>query len=336
MKPIGLILSAGLGQRLRPLTEFWPKPLIPFLGTTPLALAVKALLNFGIEEIWINTHYKASDFPQYINILPNKVYLKHEPDILGTGGALNFLREKLNSRNALIINGDVIADFNLECLYQTHINSGAIATMMLLKDVIPGETPVWHDERYILGIQREPLVNVTPSNFACAQIITPQFLELLPKLGAFDIINFGYRKALSEKLPIAYSPHNGFWSDIGSIESYYKTMISFVTGSPHFPRWKLLESLNINETRRWHSLPPILEGSSILDATKVSSNSKFITSSFVDEKAHIEFPCEIRNSIVLPGGFVQKNQKVISCIVGPFGTIDTKNLNENSVATLNH
>jgi mannose-1-phosphate guanylyltransferase len=322
MDPIGLILSAGLGQRLRPLTDYWAKPLIPFLGVTPLSLAIQNFLKLGLDDIWINTHYKANDFPFYVNKIPKKIYINHEPEILGTGGALNFLRNNLNSRDIIIINGDVIADFDLELLQETHKKSKAIATMMLLDRVLPGEMPVWHDETHILGIQREIIPTTTPSNFACAQIISPIFLNLLPENGSFDIINFGYRRALSENLPIAFATHSGFWSDIGSLQSYYNTLLSIISQNYKDLSCDLVEKLKVNETRKWHSLDPIQISSSVLDLKKTREYSDYFTSSIIEENAQVETPCRIDQSIILPGGCVNKHENVVNCIRGPFGSID--------------
>jgi len=323
MKPIGLILSAGFGNRLRPITDYWPKPLIPFLGTTPLALAIYRLIKLGIDEIWINTHYRADDFKPYVTLIPHIIKISHEPKILGTGGALNFLRDKVHEQDLLIINGDIVADFDLESLILNHQETKAVATMMLLQKTIPGESAVWHHKNRVTAIQKEYFAGSVPSNFACAQVLSPAFLRLLPESGFFDIINYGYREAIKENLPISSQIHRGFWADIGSIKSFYSTIVSLVQINNPVELRSTLDSLYVNETRYWHHLPPILECGSVIDPI-YSSNSQVIRS-VVDKNAFVDSSAKVIDSIVLSGGVLKKNQEVNQSIIGPFGIIDCSN-----------
>src|SRR4051812_38455198 len=106
----GVVLAAGFGTRLRPLTELYPKPLIPFAGTTPLELALWQLGRAGIDENAVNSHHRPDLIDAYVasNPLKQKLKVSHETEILGTGGCYNPLRAWQGDNDLVVLNGDVV------------------------------------------------------------------------------------------------------------------------------------------------------------------------------------------------------------------------------------
>lgn len=131
----GLILAAGLGTRLRPLTEKLPKPLLPICAIPLVKIIIERLLRFGIHSFAMNTHYQPRLVKDFIseNGYEKNVCLFNEKKILGTGGVLANCREFLMQFDHFILhNGDIITDMDIEALLHRHISSGATATMALL------------------------------------------------------------------------------------------------------------------------------------------------------------------------------------------------------------
>lgn len=226
----GLVLAAGLGTRLRPLTDHWPKPLIPFLGTNPLKIALGLLERSQISSVAINTHYQAEKILQFLESLPldQRPFISHEPNILGTGGVYNPLREWIGESDLLVINGDIIANVDISSTIKHHRSSKAIATMVVLPKVIPGENAVFFRNNRILDIGKITPVDSQAGNFACVQILSRDFIDLLPASGNFDIISQGYLKALEIGAEINAIVHNGVWHDIGSIQKYAAAIFDLV------------------------------------------------------------------------------------------------------------
>ena len=130
-----MILAAGFGTRLFPLTIDRTKPAIPFMGKPLVGYVAEYVAKFGFQEVVVNLHHQpesvkkalgdGSDFGVKIH------YTLEEPKILGTSGALNNARQLLENETFLIINGKIITDINIESALKTHRKSGALATMVL-------------------------------------------------------------------------------------------------------------------------------------------------------------------------------------------------------------
>ncbi len=325
--PVGLILAAGYGQRLRPITEFWPKPLIPFVGATPLALAYQQLLQLQLSEIWINTHYRFQDFHVHTSCFPRTPLshkppqISYEPTILGTGGVFNPLRSSLKDRDVLVINGDVIAPFDLGALLNQHRSTKSVATMILLPQVIPGETAVWYQGEHIVGIQKEVFSGAHPGNFACAQILSPDFLQLLPQEGSFDVINYGYRQALAKQMPLSYVLHQGPWFDIGSPQSYFNAVQSFFVEAIKESTGPKLNLMDVNSCRSWYGKPPLGPQPFANDCDKIPVDLRLSPGSMVERGSILGKQVTITRSVVLPGSDIPDGALIDLKICGPFGQL---------------
>ncbi|MBK8166701.1 MAG: phosphotransferase [bacterium] len=131
----GMVLAAGYGQRLAPLTDLVPKPLLPVGGRALLDLAVANLDRAGIGPVVVNTHHLAGQVAAHVQARPDagRFTLSHETSILGTGGALDGARSFLaQAPDFLLHNGDVLTDADLSALLAAHRASGCMATLMLV------------------------------------------------------------------------------------------------------------------------------------------------------------------------------------------------------------
>jgi aminoglycoside/choline kinase family phosphotransferase/dTDP-glucose pyrophosphorylase len=131
----GMILCAGYGTRLRPLTDLVPKPLLPVGGRALLDLAVASLDRAGVESIVVNTHHLGDEIAAHLAARPDaaRFTLSPEAEILGTGGALDGARAFLAQADDILLhNGDVLTDADLASLLAAHRASGAMATLLLV------------------------------------------------------------------------------------------------------------------------------------------------------------------------------------------------------------
>src|SRR5215475_1291999 len=134
-----MILSAGYGTRLWPLTEDRTKPAIPILGKPLVGYVAEYLAGYGCNEIIVNLHHRpdsvraalgdGNDFGVHLQYI-------EEPVILGTSGALDNARELLEGETFVVINGKIITDIDLHAALETHRRTGAIATLVLLPNPI--------------------------------------------------------------------------------------------------------------------------------------------------------------------------------------------------------
>src|SRR5437763_11815897 len=128
------VLGAGLGKRLRPLTDDLPKPLIPIFQKPLITFALDHLIDLGIESFVINTHRLPE---QFANASASRTYrdgpvtLVHEPELLGTGGGIKNIEPYLKSALFIAYSGDVLTDIDLQPLIDEHFRCGNDVTLAL-------------------------------------------------------------------------------------------------------------------------------------------------------------------------------------------------------------
>jgi mannose-1-phosphate guanylyltransferase len=130
----GFVLGAGLGTRLRPLTNEWPKPLLPVGGRPVITYAFAQLKALGIRRIIVNTHHLPH---RYDEVFPDarwegvELIFRHEPELLETGGGIKNIEDLVEGEHLAIFNGDVVSNLPLEDLWRGHLASAGEATLAL-------------------------------------------------------------------------------------------------------------------------------------------------------------------------------------------------------------
>ncbi len=130
------VLGAGLGTRLRPLTDDLPKPLMPIFQKPLITFALDHLLSIGVERFVINTHHLPEKFEALFpggSYRRHPVQLVHEPNLLETGGGIKNAEPFLGAESFIVYSGDVLADFDLRPLIREHFRSGNDVTLALRK-----------------------------------------------------------------------------------------------------------------------------------------------------------------------------------------------------------
>lgn len=217
-----VILAAGLGTRLRPLTYQVPKPLFPILNRPLLGLLLAQLAAAGFRRVAVNTHHHGQAVADFLKSrAPDRleILVRHEPEILGTGGGLKNLVDFIGAEPFLVINSDIVTDIELTALTAAHAPD-TLATM-LLHDY-PRFNTVWLDGAgYVQGFGTPPSgVLARPLAFTGIQVVSARLLELMPP-GEFVNIIDTYRQAIAAGGKIAgFVQQDFFWQDIGTPQDY--------------------------------------------------------------------------------------------------------------------
>lgn len=222
-----LILAAGFGTRLKPFTNSAPKTLVP-VNTTPLILYILAFLKKnGIKDVIINLHHHGQQIQKFLkngSSIGMKIRYSHEPKILGTGGgikkALRYVQD-----NVLIINGDVIADFNLKDLIKLHRQNKAYATFGLYRHPKAHKYgKLYYSKNRLLSILNHPPVPDTTSSamFGSYHILSKQ--QALPHFKKFKakekfcIMRQIYIPQIEKGADFNASIMKGYWAVCDSLE----------------------------------------------------------------------------------------------------------------------
>ena len=132
-----MILAAGLGTRLRPLTNTIPKPLLPIAGTPLIVWNLLLLKRHGFHDVIINLHHLGPMIEQAVGNGSKyglRIYYSHEPVILGTGGGIKQAEPNFSGEPVLVLNGDTLFELDLEALQAFHQRHHAAATLVLRSD----------------------------------------------------------------------------------------------------------------------------------------------------------------------------------------------------------
>lgn len=182
-----MVLAAGLGTRLWPLTADRAKPAVPFLGRPLVTHVVEHLRTHGIRRIVVNTHYSPTSVEDALTQAEDvDIRISHEPEILGTAGCLAAARNRgllENDRTTVIVNGKLFTDIDLRRLLQTHRARGDAVSMALLENrerAAFREVLIEEDRVVGFGAGREP-EGERPLLFTGIHFLEPEVLETIPE-----------------------------------------------------------------------------------------------------------------------------------------------------------
>ena len=226
----GVVLCAGLGTRLAPLTDHVPKPLVPVANRPVLELVLERLAAAGIEEVGINLHHKAPMLREFLEArkgcLP-RARVVFEPEILDTGGGIAHFRDWTDAGAAhglLVHNADVVTDLDLGSLVDHHRHHDAEATLALVDHegtnlVRIDEDGVVRDIRGRLGVSESLGCLRT---FSGVYVLSPRFLRRLQPGRRSSVID-ALLEAMREQpgcVRGVVQPQETFWRDLGDVPSY--------------------------------------------------------------------------------------------------------------------
>jgi NDP-sugar pyrophosphorylase family protein len=222
-----MILAAGLGTRLRPLTNTIPKPLLPIAGTPLIVWNLLLLRRHGFQDVVINLHHLGPMIEQALGDGSRyglRIIYSREPVILGTGGGIKQAEQHFSGESVLVLNGDTLVDLDLEAVCAFHQQRHAMATLVLRKDpeaVRWGLVEMDSDNRIVRIIGRGHTYQppTQPRMFAGIHVLRTRLLRDVPKGVASTIIDT-YIAAIERGETVLGYDYDGYWSDIGTPERY--------------------------------------------------------------------------------------------------------------------
>lgn len=218
-----MILAAGLGTRLRPLTDTTPKPLLPLNGQPLILYAIQLLKKYGITDILINLHHLGDLIEKELGDGQKwgvRIRYSWEPEVLGTGGGVKKGESFFGSESFLVINSDILINLNLTGLLHFHQRRGALATMVV-RPYEPSYTPVFLDEQERIRTIGENIADSKSRQvmYTGLQILNPAFLKYLPE-GSSCLIQQGYLPAIAKGETVSGYLYEGYWSDVGTQDRF--------------------------------------------------------------------------------------------------------------------
>jgi len=234
-----MVLAAGLGTRLRPLTDQRPKAMVEVAGRTLLEITLSHLRSFGIREVIINVHHFADMIVRYLESNDNfgmRIAISREEVLLDTGGGLKkaayfFLQKSVSAEEPFVLhNVDVISTIDLRRMAQFHLENRALATLAV-QERQTARYLLFDDQLQLCGrksaANREPEVvrhspHLRPSAFSGIHVISPRLFSLMTEEGAFSIIAPYLRLAARGERILAFRADEYQWRDLGRLDDVMK------------------------------------------------------------------------------------------------------------------
>jgi mannose-1-phosphate guanylyltransferase/phosphomannomutase len=301
-----VILAAGFGTRLRPLTFFRAKAVMPLLNIPLLFYNLSFLKKKGVEDIIINLHYLPSSIEHEMNKYhetSTSIEFSYEPSILGTAGALKKVQALLGKNTFIVVNGDILFNLEIEKALAFHSAKGALATMIVIpRPLKKSYTPILLDSQdRIVKIGNGEVKGSDELGkwmFCGIQILEPEIFKYITKDGFCDIIKDFYLPAIRNKEPIFGFKSSGFWKEIGTPRDYMESHAHlFTLGSKSISNiWNVnCDIKNVSTFNREASTSSgsIVHGSS----TEIKDCLAIMDWAVLGNNCHVDKDCTIERSI---------------------------------------
>ena len=306
-----MVLAAGLGTRLRPLTFEIPKPMVPVLDRPVMAHIVDLCRSQGFDQLIANLHYFPDTIKEYFG---DSIEYRFEEELLGTAGGVRNVRDFFGDDPVLIISGDALTDIDLNQLVERHKSAGGIGTLTVKQvDDTREYGVVLHDsDGRISGFQEKPHPDEALSTLGNCGIycFSPEIFDYFPDTDFVDWANDVFPALLENDVPFYIHETREYWNDVGSLDELRSGTFDALSGELR---------INVPESA---PAPDDAETSGevwIGQDVKLGSGVKLMGPVVIGDGSTIGDGVALRDSIVFPGTTVPDHQIVIGAIYGHVG-----------------
>ncbi len=325
-----MVLAAGKGTRLFPLTGQIPKPLAPVADVPIIEHIFDLLARHGVVEAYVNVHHLADTFletyGEETHINGTTVRLSREDKLTGTAGGVKHLAGIASTggfnETFIVVSGDALTDIDLKELLAFHKEKGALATIALRRVYDTSEFGVVEvdEEGNILSFQEKPDPREAVSTLANTGIYVfePEVLEYIPEGTFFDFAKDVFPRLLEEGEKFVGCEGQFYWSDIGTLEAYRQAQYDVLSGEVKVKVYgeKRGETLWVGENAQVHPSAR-LEGRVVVGEDAVIGRDVVLSGYVVvGTDCWVRPNAAIKRSILLPGASVGEGAYLEDCIVG--------------------
>lgn len=314
-----LILAGGKGTRLRPLTVYTPKPIVPVLNRPFLLYQIEILRRAGIKEIILSLNYQPHKIEHLLGDGADfGVHLRYvtEPSPMGTAGAYKYAAEEIRD-TTVVFNGDVLTDLDISEVVKNHQLRQAVASIVLT----PVENPAAYGlvetdpENKVLRFREKPkpeeLAELTTRNInAGIYVLEPSVLDMIPE-GENYSFEYNLFPDLLDKQKnfFAFNMENNYWRDIGTPQSYLQAHYDFLDGK--------IKNFELEKNQNYDlATAAIVDDKSIIGEDCVIKPSAKIINSVIGQGVHVEEKAVIENSVIWSHTRISNSSQIKNAIIG--------------------
>lgn len=307
----GMILAAGLGTRLRPLSYELPKPVVPVLGHPLCTYNMAFLRRAGIKSFVMNLHTHPKLIQHRVAGWAGKsvrIDFTLEPVILGTGGGIWNAREFLKTGTFVTVNGDTVLSFPFDSALAFHRERKALATLILFPDPAKRYTPVWVGDRdRITGFGSETGGGEQSGFYTGCQIVEPELLQRVPPARTSCIIRETYTPLVAAGAPVFGFLYSGRFQEFGTPAEYLEGTLALLSanGKEADP-----PSSNDGDTT---VIPPVY----ISPKANIARGARIGPGAVIEEGATVSEGASVSRSILWPGSLLPPGEELAGAILTP-------------------
>ncbi|TKJ32383.1 hypothetical protein CEE39_05650 [bacterium (candidate division B38) B3_B38] len=295
-----MLLSAGKGRRLYPLTHLRAKAALPVLNIPLIQYALHYLRGFSIGDVVINLHHLPHSIKEAVSKGGMEVHYSWEEELMGTAGGLKKAEEFLSGDDSLVINSDILTDYDLRELISFHQQHKALATMVLCPNRNPARfTPIEvSPEGKILRIgyqaEGESAGSNLPYMFTGIQMLSPEFFRFIPQGCYFELARDVYRPLLQQEVPLYGLIMESFWCELGTPREYLEANLLLLKGDAIARGlWSRVAPLGKTIPQLCGAPPPLLG-----EGVTLQKNAQFEGGVVIGDGSVIGQNCRIKNSLL--------------------------------------
>ena len=319
-----MILAAGVGSRLDPLTRNIPKPMVPIVNRPVMEHIVELLAKHGFNDIMVNLHYLADQIETYFGDGSKwgvNIHYSKEERLWGDAGSVKRCEDFFDD-TFVVVGGDDLADLDLTRIVRIHKEKKALATIALSLVDDPSEYGIalLNERGRITRFLEKPRGEVIFSNMANTgvYIFEPQVLELIPKGVPYGFGNNVFPMLLEQKARFYGYLSSSYWRDVGNLKQYQQTHFDVLDGrvTIKIPHEQVRKYVWIGEGAEIHPTAEIGYPVVIGRNCKIMKGAKLLEYSILGDDCVLEEGTTVKQSILWHGAVVMRDTMLERCVVG--------------------
>ncbi|MBN2168082.1 MAG: NDP-sugar synthase [Actinobacteria bacterium] len=326
-----MIMAAGKGTRLMPLTETIAKPMVPIVNRPVLEHLLNLVSSSGFKDVVINVHYLPDDIINHFgdgSELGVNIEYSREEKLMGTAGGVKKCEKFLGAGTFLVLSGDALTDVDLSKMLEFHRSKGALATIMVtpVEDTTSYGVVVSDAENRVTGFQEKPTEAEALSNLANSGIYVfePEIFNYIPEEQPFDFGRELFPMLVERGEAVFAWKHNYYWNDVGSVYEYQKGNFDALEGRVRvkIPGVEIAKNIWVEKNTKLNKevvmTPPICIG----DHCVIEEGARLLGPVIVGPHTIVRAGAVLYKGIKWGRGYVGRDVSMVGSIVGEGSRIE--------------
>ncbi|MBM3710209.1 MAG: nucleotidyltransferase, partial [Actinobacteria bacterium] len=320
-----MVLAAGLGTRLRPLTDLISKPMAPIVNKPVMEHIIELLVKHNFKDVVCNLHWYPEAIKDYFGDGSRwglSISYSYEEFLMGTAGGVKNVEGFFEGKTFLIISGDALTDIDLTEIFNYHKRRGGIATLVLTEVDDPSQygVVILDKEDKITGFQEKPLAGEEKSNLANSGIYVfeSDIFNYIPEKTFYDFGKNVFPDLLLKQIHYYGIKHNQYWNDVGGLEEYQRGNFDALEGKVrvNIPGKQIREGVWVGKNCRIQEevviIPPVCIGNNCT----IKKGAKLFGPIILGDNTVVDERAVLYRGIKWGSGYIGKDASLIGAIIG--------------------